>query len=89
MTKTIVILYFVVGIILSIVYTYLDYAANYKLRPHDIDSYFDNEFSVLVILSVILAWPLTLIIFGFTVVLPGFYMITVIILDKFFGGRKK
>lgn len=89
MVKIIIILYFVIGIILSIVYTYFDYTIDYKSPSYDIDLYFDSQFSVPMTLGMIFAWPIVLVIFVFTVAIPGLYMSAIILLDKIFGGKKK
>lgn len=88
MIKTILILYFVVGVISSIVYTYLNYVIEYKSPLYDIELYFDTQFSVPMTLGMILGWPIVLVIAIFTIVIPGLYMGVTILLDKIFGGKK-
>lgn len=86
MTKTIVISYLVVAFVLSIVGTYCIYRIDYSYEG--IDQYFDRDFSLIGCMAMWLFWPITLIVLFFNVVLPSFYMCTVIILDKIFGGEK-
>ena len=89
MVKTIIILYFVIGVILSIVYTYSDYVIDYKSPVYDINTYFDCQFSVPMTLGIIFGWPIVVIIFVSIIVLPGLYRSAIILLDKIFGGKKK
>lgn len=88
MIKAIVVLYFAIGIIVSIIYTYLDYTIDYKSNVHSIYSYFDNQFSVVMALDIVVGWPFVLIFASFTYVIPGFYMIVIMLLEKIFGGKK-
>lgn len=88
MIKTIV-LYLVIGVILSIVYTYLDYVIDYKSPVFDdLDSYFDSQFSVPMTLGMIVAWPIVLVVFVFTVGIRSLFIGAVALLDKIFGGKK-
>lgn len=86
--KIFIILYFVIGIILSIVYTYLNYVIEYKSTSYNIELYFDSQFSVSMTLFIIFGWPIVLVVALFTIVLPGLYMSATILLDKIFGGKK-
>lgn len=86
--KIFIILYFVIGIIASIVYTYLNYVIEYKSPQYDIELYFDMQFSVPMTLFMIFGWPIALVIALFTIVIPGLYMSATILLDKIFGGKK-
>ena len=86
--KIFIILYFVISIILSIVYTYLNYVIEYKSPSYNIELYFDSQFSVSMTLFIIFGWPIVLVVALFTIVLPGLYMSATILLDKIFGGKK-
>lgn len=86
--KIFIILYFVIGIILSIVYTYLNYVIDFKSPSYNIELYFDTQFSVPMTLGIVFGWPIVLVIALFTIVLPGLYMSATILLDKIFGGKK-
>lgn len=83
----IILLYFIIAFVLSVVGAYYDYCHSYSYE--DIETYFDNDFSLPAHICIWFFWPITLIVLFIMVFIPNIYMIAVILLDKIFGGKKK
>lgn len=81
-----IVLYFAIAFVLSIIGTYLQYRIDFS--HEDIYRYFSCDFSVMSCIAIWIVWPLVLVMAFFVVVLPDLYMSAVILLDKFFGGKK-
>lgn len=86
MTTWIIILYFVIGIVVSIIGAYIDYRES--CRYGDIDDYLKYDFSSMACIFIAIFWPIVLITVFFMVIIPNLFVATVILLDKFFGGKK-
>lgn len=87
MTIEIIVLYFIIAFVLSVVSAYYEYCNFYS--HEDIETYFDTDFSLPAHICMWIFWPITLIVLFIMVFIPNIYMIAVILLDKIFGGKKK
>lgn len=83
----IIALYFIIAFVLSVVSAYYEYCNFYS--HEDIETYFDNDFSLPAHICMGLFWPIVLLVLFIMVFIPNIYMIAVILLDKIFGGKKK
>lgn len=86
MTIEIIVLYFIIAFVLSVVGVYYDC---HFYSHEDIETYFDKYFSLPAHICMWIFWPITLIVLFIRVFIPNTYMIVVILLDKIFGGKKK
>lgn len=87
MTSEIILLYFIIAFVLSVVGAYYDYCHSYS--HEDIETYFDKDFSLPAHICMWFFWPIVLLALFIMVFIPNIYMIAVILLDKIFGGKKK
>lgn len=86
MIVLLIVLYFIIGLIVSIIGTYVDYRESWRT---DIVDYIEHDFSVATIIIVLFFWPIILfwvfILYG----CKNLYMATTILLDKLYKKRYK
>lgn len=86
MIVTIIVLYFVVSVVLSVIATYVQYKVDYSYE--DLDRFFEYDFKCSVCVLIWVFWPITLVIIFLAYGVPSFYKSACILLDRFFGGGK-
>lgn len=86
MIVLLIVLYLIIGLIVSIIGTYVDYRESWRT---DIVDYIEHDFSVATIIIVLFFWPIILfwafILYG----CKNLYMATTILLDKLYKKRYK
>lgn len=86
MIVLLIVLYLIIGLIVSIIGTYVDYSESWRT---DIVDYIEHDFSVATIIIVLFFWPIILfwvfILYG----CKNLYMATTILLDKLYRKRGK
>lgn len=86
MMVLLIVFYLIIGFITSIIGVYVDYRGSSRT---DIDDYFDYDFSLAVIIIVLLFWPIILFWVFILCGLKNLYAATTILLDKFYRKRSK
>lgn len=88
MIKFYVILYFAIAAALSVIGTYAEWK-NDPLYMNDIYDFFEHDFCLIKTIFIWSIWPITLVAIFCICVIPNAYVLAVMLLEKFFGGKKK
>ena len=86
MIVLLIILYLIMGLMISIIGTYVNYRGGCRT---DIDDYFEYDFSLLGTTIVCLFWPIILFLLFFMYGIKSLYMAAIILLDKIYKKRCK
>lgn len=81
-----IVLYLIIGFIVSIIGTYVDYRESWRT---DIVNYIERDFSVATTIFVLFFWPIILFWVFILYVVKNLYAATTILLDKFYRKRSK
>lgn len=86
MIVLLIVLYLIIGLIVSIIGTYVLYKTSCRT---DIDDYFTYDFSLAATIIVLLLWPIVLFLLFSMYGITNLYMVATILLDNFFEKRRK
>ena len=86
MIVLLIVLYLIIGLIVSIIGTYVLYK---KGSRTDIDDYFTYDFSLAATIIVLLLWPIVLFLLFSMYGIKNLYMAATILLDKLYEKRCK
>lgn len=86
MIVLLIVLYLIIGLIVSIIGTYVLYK---KGSRTDIDDYFTYDFSLAATIIVLLLWPIVLFLLFSMYGIKNLYMAATILLDKLYKKRCK
>lgn len=81
-----IVLYLIIGFIMSIILTYIDYRESWQT---DIVNYFEYDFSLAVAIIIWLFWLFLVFWTFFTFGIKNLYMAATILLNKFYRRRGK
>lgn len=86
MIVLLIVLYLIIGLIVSIIGTYVDYRESWRT---DIVDYIEHDFSVATIIIVLFFWSIILFWVFISYGCKNLYMATTILLDKLYRKRGK
>ena len=86
MIVLLIVLYLIIGLIVSIIGTYIDYKTSCRT---DIDDCFTYDFSLAATIIVLLLWPIILFLLFSMYGIKNLYMAATILLDNFYRRRGK
>lgn len=81
-----VIFYILIGILVSIIYTYFEYRESSYWN--DIQSYFEWTFSMSTAICIVVVWPAIVFMILYTWSITIVFTFSIKLLDRLFGGRK-
>lgn len=86
MIVLLIVLYLIIGLIVSIIGTYVDYRESWRT---DIVDYFTYDFSLAATIIIWLFWVFLAFWVFFTFGIKNLYICAIMLLDKFFEKRSK